>query len=189
MTSAKRVINLYGGSHTSKPYSSQIRRQSRADKRIKFVVGNYFLNPYSVQIACKSRDNTPIPSHGGNCVSNSYADQTDCSLNAFCVKCVANWSAEFRITVLEFYHLQRVMFQLLFITYRAPIRSFLIWSKSCLDHIFCTVKLNVEMKYTNYIICSTSCFETIFSTDWLYVECQCTWSESCFGSIFRTDSL
>jgi hypothetical protein len=75
MTSAKRVINSYDASYTSRTYSSQIRRKSRADKRIKLVVGNYFLNPCSVQIACKSRDNTPISSHGGNHVSNSYAAQ------------------------------------------------------------------------------------------------------------------
>ena len=56
MTSAKAVINLCGGSHTSRPYSSQRRRKSRADKRIKLLVGNYFLKPYSVQIQYKSRE-------------------------------------------------------------------------------------------------------------------------------------
>jgi len=53
-------------------------------------------------------------------------------------------------------------------------------SKSYLEPFFRTIKLNVEIKYTN-VTCSTSYFEKIS----LQLGCQWNWSESCFGSIFK----
>jgi len=87
---------------------------------------------------------------------------------------------------LELQHLNNITcsessFQLSFVTYRAP--HFLIW-RDIFGAIFRTVKLNVELMYTN-VICGTSYYEMISSL----LGCQCFWSELFFVSIFKTDSL
>jgi len=95
----------------------------------------------------------------------------------FLVMFVANRSAAFRITVLKFHHMQRVKFSALI--YHISRATFLELEEVIFGAHFRTVKLNVEIIYTN-VNNGTSYYETISSQ----LRCQCTWSESCFVSTF-----
>jgi len=97
---------------------------------------------------------------------------------------VAKGSASFIITVLNFYHILRVKISTLIHRISSATNVFLVLEQVIFGVLFITIKINVEIKYTN-ITCSTSYFEKIS----LQLGCQCNWSESCLEFIFRTDCL
>jgi hypothetical protein len=153
-------------------------------------------------IASNSRTNIRISSHCGSYVSSLYSARTDCRSSLYTYS--LSWRVIFGannqhrqaacwITTQEFHHLERVMFPALihhkWAVYRAPITTFLSWSKSYLEPIS-AVNLHFDRKYTNYITCSKSCFENFFlhrlSVGWVPQTNLISWSESCFEPIFST---
>jgi len=160
-------------SYTSRPNSAQRRLKSSVNIKINLVDSNYFFISYSVQLAFKSRDNKLI---GGSRVSRSYSAQTVTVRKhkflflEFHVMFLANKSVAFRITAPESYHIQRVIFSALIYHISRIKYVFLSWIVMFGTH-FCTVKLKVEIVYTN-ITCRASYFETISCTDWvpMYLE-------------------
>jgi hypothetical protein len=95
-----------------------------------------------LQIGCMSNAKTRLPWGRVRHFCSPYSTQ---------LNCMHTWL---------FFTWWEPCFLLSFIIYRAPITPFLICNKLCLKTISCTVKLNVEIKNTNYITCSTSSFET-----------------------------